>query len=84
VRDGSDRQNIGIEVDDLGELSEPERVKFGEGGSEIRSSCKRGSESTWSERFDINWVGLEGGSSIGPRFSNVLMGCRTRIGDRGS
>ena len=29
VRDRADREHIGIEVDDLGELGESERVKFG-------------------------------------------------------
>jgi len=71
VRDRADGQDIGIEVDDLGELSEPERVKFGEGGVEIRSSCRGGSESSLSERvrYQSGWVGR--GSPIGP--SNVLM-----------
>jgi len=35
-------------------------VKLCESGGEIRSSCKRGSESSWSEWFDINLVGWGG------------------------
>jgi hypothetical protein len=70
--DGSDRQDIGIEVDDFGELGEPERVKFGESCCEVGSPCNRGSELTFDERFDTNWVGFEE-RSIDPRISNVLM-----------
>jgi hypothetical protein len=51
-------------------------VEFGEGYSEIGPSCKRGSESAWGKRFDINWVWFRGGVPLGLRLSNVLMGCR--------
>jgi hypothetical protein len=34
-------------------------VKFGEGGAEIGSSCKGGSESARNERFEVNWVRFE-------------------------
>jgi hypothetical protein len=61
-----DGQHVGVEVDDFGELSEPERVKFGESRSKVRSSYKRGLELTSSKQFDINWVGFEE-SSISPR-----------------
>jgi hypothetical protein len=54
VGNGPNRQNIGIEVDDFGELSEPERVKFGESRCEIGPPCKMVSELTCNERFDIN------------------------------
>lgn len=59
MRDGTDGQNIGIEVYDLGELGESEHMEFCESGSEIRSSCKRGLVSTSCEWFDINWVDAE-------------------------
>ena len=34
-------------------------MKFGDSGVEIRSSCKGGSESSWSEwvRYQSGWVG---------------------------
>jgi hypothetical protein len=54
VGDGLDRQNIGIEVNEFGKLSEPERMKLGEGSCEIGPTCKRGSEMTCTERVDIN------------------------------
>lgn len=38
VGNWSDGQDIGIEVDDLGELGEPERVKFGQSRGEVGSS----------------------------------------------
>ena len=81
VRDRTDGQDIGIEVDDLGELGEPEGVKLGEGGGEIRPSCKRGSESSLRGRFDINPVGLEGRSPIGPLVLEPSDGCRNARGD---
>lgn len=61
-----DGQHVGVEVDDFGELSEPERVKFGESRPKVGPSYRRGSELTSSKQFDINWIGFEE-SSISPR-----------------
>ena len=54
VGNGLNGQDIGIEVDDLGKLSEPERVKFGQSRGEVGPSCKGMLELTCNERSDIN------------------------------
>ena len=64
VSERSQRQDVCVEEDDLGEGSESEDVEFGEDRSEIRSTCeRRRREEGRSAHGNCGRVGEGGGRS---------------------